>query len=192
MPGVERCSRSVPQVPDTGRPESPRSESERRPGTSDNGSDRWPSELDEIAESRCGSGSSSRRGAAQEPAVQGKTPYGGAIRQQPVMRNALRTGRKCVQQEATDELVRFDGHGPGALRAATVLPAEAHLALARAQQSLVIDGHAMGLPAEVSSACCGPQKGCWTAEHAHWQEEPRPAGREEHTRGDSVAAPVYI
>ena len=54
-----------------------------------------------------------------------------------------------MQQEAANELGGVEGHQPNAVSVAIVLPAEGDLAILELNQSVIGDGHPMGLATKV-------------------------------------------
>lgn len=72
-----------------------------------------------------------------------------AVGEPPVAADALEAGGQHVQQEAADELVGRERHGPVSGFMPVVLPAELHDVSVEAQQPVVRDGDAMGAAAQV-------------------------------------------
>jgi len=107
--------------------------------------------------SRGDSGQSQSR--AQQLAAQGELGFARARAQKSVMADALKTVGQHVEQEAADELIRFQSHDFLPAVMAIVPPVECDLAVVDREQAVVGNGDAMGVAAQVVENLFGTAEG---------------------------------
>ena len=83
------------------------------------------------------------------------------ITKQTVIADPLQSLRQDVQQEAADELVRRESHGLLGVVVAIVLPAEGDGPIIDMEETIVRDGDAMSITADVIEDLLGSRKGCF-------------------------------
>src|SRR5437867_3519838 len=72
-----------------------------------------------------------------------------AVGQDPEMSNTDEPVRDDMEQEPTEELLRFELHDLACVGVGVVLPAEPNHSVFETEDALIGDGHAMGVPAQV-------------------------------------------
>ncbi len=81
------------------------------------------------------------------------------------MSDLYKTPGQDMEQKATDELGRLQGHGGPLTCLGIVLPAEGHVAIFKSDQTLVGDGHAMGIARQVFQDLVRSSKGFFGIDH---------------------------
>lgn len=79
--------------------------------------------------------------------------------EQSVVADPHQSARQDMEQEAAEELPDVEGHEPFPIPSCTVVPAKGHLVVAEGDESVVGDGHAVGVPAEVAQYLPGSGEG---------------------------------
>src|SRR5277367_3444302 len=72
-----------------------------------------------------------------------------AVGHEAVVPDAYEAGWQDVQEKATNELGRFQGHGALPIAPRVVLPAERDLAILQTKQASVGNGYSVGVPSQV-------------------------------------------
>jgi len=118
--------------------------------------------------------------AGQQPAAQAEPGSAMTVGEKAVMRDAMEAVGQRVQQEAADELVRFERHDLRLAAVAVVSPAEGDLFVVHAHQPGIGDGDAMGVAAEIG------QHLPWTAEGRLGVDNPFPAASPGEQEGEGI------
>jgi hypothetical protein len=84
------------------------------------------------------------------------------VGEQSVVSDAHQSGRQDVEQEAAEKLLHVEGHEPFGVASCAVVPAKAHAAVVEGDESVVGDGHAVRIAAEVAQHMPGSGEG-WLA-----------------------------
>ena len=82
-----------------------------------------------------------------------------AVGKQPEVANLDETGGQDMEQKAADEHDRIEHHDSAAVVVPGVPAAEAHLAVIEAEESAVVDGHAVPVAGQVLQHMPGSQNG---------------------------------
>jgi len=81
------------------------------------------------------------------------------VGEQSVVSDAHQSGRQDVEQEAAEKLLHVEGHEPFRVASCAVVPAKGHAIAVEGDESLVGDGHAVGVAAEVAQHLPGSGEG---------------------------------
>jgi hypothetical protein len=88
-----------------------------------------------------------------------------AVAQKTVMPDALETVLQDMQQEPTNEFVGLQGHGLLPVVIPTIFPGEGNLTVVDVEQTVIGDGHAMGIAAQVVEDVFGATEGWLGVNH---------------------------
>lgn len=81
------------------------------------------------------------------------------VGEQSVVSDAHQSGRQDVEQEASEKLLDVEGHEPFRDVSCAVVPAKGHPIVVEGDESVVGDGHAVGVAAEVAQHLPGSGEG---------------------------------
>lgn len=82
-----------------------------------------------------------------------------AVGEEPEMADAGERNGERVKEESAEELVGMKGHDFGLAGIAVIFPAEGNMVIGDVGQSVVGDGDAVGVTAEITEHVIGPAKG---------------------------------
>lgn len=107
----------------------------------------------------------------QQSAAKWKLVRANAIGQETELTDAHQAGRKHVQQEATQELDRVEGHKFSTAAVGVVFPFETHAAVFKRAQAVVGNGDAVSIAGQIF------QHAAWSAEGRFDVDHPVEVGR---------------
>jgi len=81
------------------------------------------------------------------------------VGKQSVVSDAHQSGRQNVEQEAAEKLLHVEGHEPFRVASCAVVPAKGHAVVVEGEESVVGNGHAVGVAAEIAQHLPGPGEG---------------------------------
>ena len=84
------------------------------------------------------------------------------VGEQSVVSDAHQSGRQDVEQEAAEKLLHVEGHEPFRVASCAVVPAKSHADVVEGDESVVGDGDAVSVSAEVAQHLLGSGEG-WLA-----------------------------
>jgi len=101
-----------------------------------------------------------RFGVVQQQTLTAGQEFGAtAIGQESEETNADKAAGQDMQEEASQELLRRERHLLFPIAVGVILPAEGNLVVLESQETLVGDGHAMGVASEIAQHMMGTTEG---------------------------------
>ena len=120
----------------------------------------WTAEASRRGGRRIGKGGRVRFGVVQQQTLTAGQEFGAtAIGQESEATNADKAAGQNMQQEASQELLRRERHLLFLIAVGVILPAEGNLVVLKSQETLVGDGHAMGVASEIAQHMMGTTEG---------------------------------
>jgi len=102
---------------------------------------------------------------SQQLAAKGELGFPVAMAQKAVVADALKTVRQDMEQEAANEFFGFQRHDFWLVVMPIIFPVEGDFAAIDAEEAVIGDGHAMGVPAEVVEDLCRTTEGWFGIDH---------------------------
>jgi hypothetical protein len=95
----------------------------------------------------------------EQTLTQGQESGAPPIGQEPERADADKAAGQNVEQEAAQELLRTECHHSLLITVGIILPAESNLVMLESHESMVGDGHAMGIAGEIAEHMMGTAEG---------------------------------